>query len=45
MADIQTNQTREYGDLIVTMTSDYTWRWDDRGSGADRDGGFWHAKA
>ncbi|KAL2257783.1 hypothetical protein VTK26DRAFT_9178 [Humicola hyalothermophila] len=36
--------TREYGDLIVTLTSSYDFRWNDQGSGADRDGGFWHPK-
>ncbi|KAJ4300562.1 hypothetical protein N0V88_003241 [Collariella sp. IMI 366227] len=38
------NKTQEYGDLLVTMTSAFDWRWNDRGSGADRDGGFWHPK-
>ncbi|KAL2129179.1 hypothetical protein VTI74DRAFT_8107 [Chaetomium olivicolor] len=38
------NQTQVYGDLLVTMTSAYDWRWNDRGSGADRDGAFWHPK-
>ncbi|KXX77964.1 hypothetical protein MMYC01_207928 [Madurella mycetomatis] len=36
------NKTREYGDLLVTLTSLYDWRWNDSGSGADRDGAFWH---
>lgn len=36
--------TRAYGPLIITLTSAYDWRWNDRGSGADRDGGFWHPK-
>jgi hypothetical protein len=35
-------KTHEYGDLIVTLTSAYDWRWSDRGSGAGRNGGFWH---
>jgi hypothetical protein len=39
------NLTREYGDLVVTVTKTFEWRWDDRGSGANRNGGFWHAKA
>lgn len=38
------NQTREYGDLVVTMTSAFDWRWNDSGSGAKRDGAFWHPK-
>ncbi|KJZ77657.1 hypothetical protein HIM_02834 [Hirsutella minnesotensis 3608] len=31
-----TNQTWDYGDLRVTMTSEYGWNWDDTGSGASR---------
>jgi hypothetical protein len=37
-----TNRTFEYGDLLVTLTSAYAWRWNDKGSGAKRNGGFWH---
>lgn len=39
------NQTREYGDLVVTLTSAYDPIWDDGGSGANRDGQFWHPKS
>ncbi|KAL2118324.1 hypothetical protein VTJ04DRAFT_7984 [Mycothermus thermophilus] len=36
------NKARDYGDLRVTLTSEYDWRWDDSGTGANRDGAFWH---
>jgi hypothetical protein len=39
------NKTRDYGDLRVTLTSAYDWRWDDKGSGANRDGAFWHPQS
>ncbi|KAH6855968.1 hypothetical protein B0I37DRAFT_366214 [Chaetomium sp. MPI-CAGE-AT-0009] len=39
------NKTRDYGDLRVTLTSAYDWRWNDGGSGANRDGGFFHPKS
>lgn len=32
-----TNKTLDYGDLRITMTSTYTWAWDDSGSGATRE--------
>lgn len=32
------NKTLAYGDLLVTLTSDFTLRWTDSGSGANRDG-------
>ncbi|KAK4241979.1 hypothetical protein C8A03DRAFT_40684 [Achaetomium macrosporum] len=38
------NKTLDYGDLRVTVTSAYDWRWNDSGSGAKRNGGFWHPK-
>ncbi|KAF4210319.1 hypothetical protein CNMCM5878_004636 [Aspergillus fumigatiaffinis] len=38
------NLTHIYGDLVVTFTSAYDWVWNDRGSGAIRDGAFWHPK-
>jgi hypothetical protein len=38
------NKTLNYGDLRVTLTSAYDLRWNDSGSGANRDGGFWHPK-
>lgn len=30
------------GELIITFTNDYSYRWNDRGSGGDNDGGYWH---
>lgn len=30
------------GELILTYTNNYVWRWDDRGSGGDNDGSYWH---
>ncbi|RHZ64676.1 hypothetical protein CDV55_106631 [Aspergillus turcosus] len=38
------NQTHDYGDLLVTLTSEYDLMWNDRGSNADDDGSFWHPK-
>ncbi|KAF2125610.1 putative vacuolar protein sorting-associated protein [Dothidotthia symphoricarpi CBS 119687] len=35
------NKTFDYGDLRISMTSSYTWNWDDTGSGASRDVGVW----
>lgn len=32
------NKTLSYGDLVVTLTSAFTPRWNDSGSGANRDG-------
>ncbi|TGO44910.1 hypothetical protein BOTNAR_0722g00010 [Botryotinia narcissicola] len=40
-----TNGTRTYGDLKVTLTSDYDWLWSDNGTGATRAATFWHPKA
>ncbi|UKZ90571.1 uncharacterized protein TrAFT101_005581 [Trichoderma asperellum] len=31
--------------LVTTTTSSYSLRWNDKGSGATRDGGFWHPKS
>jgi hypothetical protein len=45
MAEKLGNEVREYGDLLVTMTSDYDWLWGDHGSGSKKDCGVWHAKA
>lgn len=36
------NETRPYGDLLVTMTSNYTWKWNDRGSGSKRNCSIYH---
>lgn len=38
------NKTRDYGDLRVTMTSEYDWAWDDKGTGAARSVSFWLPK-
>ncbi|KAI0547967.1 putative vacuolar protein sorting-associated protein [Xylaria curta] len=35
------NRTFDYGDLRVTMTSNYGWVWDDTGSGANRSVCIW----
>lgn len=40
-----TNQTRDYGDLRVTMTSSYTWKWDPSGNGSRRNVCLWHPNA
>ncbi|KAF7955170.1 uncharacterized protein EAE97_000429 [Botrytis byssoidea] len=40
-----TNQTRTYGDLKVTLTSEYEWAWADTGTGAARAVTFWHPKS
>jgi hypothetical protein len=39
-----TNATQDYGDLRVTMTSALDWVWNDKGSGASKDGDFYHPK-
>ncbi|CAN9198434.1 unnamed protein product [Alternaria alternata] len=39
------NKTRDYGDLRVTMTSEWEWRWNDRGTGATRAIDVYHAKS
>ncbi|KAL1837729.1 hypothetical protein VTJ49DRAFT_3445 [Mycothermus thermophilus] len=38
------NAYKDYGDLRVTLTSEFDWRYSDQGSGAKRDGAFWHPK-
>ncbi|KAF4611360.1 hypothetical protein G7Y89_g15653 [Cudoniella acicularis] len=37
------NQTHPYGPFLVTLTTAYELRWNDQGSGGNRDGAFWHA--
>ncbi|KAF5879449.1 putative duf946 domain-containing protein [Botrytis fragariae] len=39
------NQTRTYGDLKVTLTSEYEWVWADTGTGAAKAATFWHPKS
>ncbi|KAK4041406.1 hypothetical protein C8A01DRAFT_14838 [Parachaetomium inaequale] len=39
------NKTLAYGDLRITLTSAYDWRWDDTGSGAAKNGAFWHPQS
>ncbi|KAK3984760.1 hypothetical protein QBC44DRAFT_9110 [Cladorrhinum sp. PSN332] len=34
--------TATFGDLVVKQTLTFQPRWNDQGSGADRDGAFWH---
>lgn len=34
----------QFGDLILTFTSAFTLRWNDKGSGGDHDGAFWQPK-
>ncbi len=36
------NKAIPYADLLITLTSAFTPRWSDNGSGAARDGFFWH---
>ncbi|TEY39428.1 hypothetical protein BOTCAL_0457g00070 [Botryotinia calthae] len=36
------NQTRDYGDLWVTLTKDFTFGWDNRHFGSTRGCTFWH---
>ncbi|THV48391.1 hypothetical protein BGAL_0251g00010 [Botrytis galanthina] len=36
------NQTRDYGDLRVTMTADYHWAWDNNKYGTHRGCTFWN---
>ncbi|WP_144394522.1 Vps62-related protein [Pleionea sediminis] len=33
---------KQFGDLILTFTDSFDLRWNDKGSGADRDGAYWH---
>jgi hypothetical protein len=30
------------GELLISFTDQFSWRWDDRGSGGTYDGNFWH---
>ncbi|KND93795.1 hypothetical protein TOPH_01962 [Tolypocladium ophioglossoides CBS 100239] len=39
------NQTWDYGDLRVTLTSTYVWNWDDGGSGAKKSIMIWTLEA
>ena len=39
------NETRDYGDLRVTLTKEWDWKYDDGGSGARRDVNCYHAKS
>ncbi|MFM2371919.1 MAG: hypothetical protein RIS85_1641 [Pseudomonadota bacterium] len=36
------NTSRQFGDLLITLTSQYQLRYPDCGSGSDMDGSFWH---
>lgn len=38
------NENRTYGELVVTLTTEYNWMWSDKGSGATRSAAFWHPK-
>jgi hypothetical protein len=38
----QMNAVQPYGDLLLTLTSAYDLRYNDKGSGAHEDGAFWH---
>lgn len=33
-----------FGDLKVGLTSEFEWRWNDKGTGSSRDGAFWHPR-
>ncbi|KAF1843859.1 uncharacterized protein K460DRAFT_387813 [Cucurbitaria berberidis CBS 394.84] len=39
------NETRDYGNLRVTLTKDFDWVYNDKGSGAKLNGSFIHAKS
>ncbi|KAL1795369.1 hypothetical protein ACET3X_007185 [Alternaria dauci] len=39
------NETRDYGDLRVTLTKEFEWKYADNGTGARRDASFFHARA
>jgi hypothetical protein len=41
MPDLPSN-VRAFGDLLVQTTTSFTFCWNDKGSGAKRDGAFWH---
>ncbi|MFY7835219.1 MAG: Vps62-related protein [Novosphingobium sp.] len=38
------NVSKQYGDLMITLTSQYDMRYPDHGSGAGMDGTFWHPR-
>lgn len=38
------NASRQFGDLLITLTSGYDMRYPDSGSGARMDGTFWHPR-
>ncbi|KAF5853360.1 hypothetical protein GGP41_001907 [Bipolaris sorokiniana] len=37
------NETCDYGDLKVTLTSDLQWMWNEKDTGGDLYGEFYHA--
>ncbi len=37
--------SKQFGDLILAFTDQYTLRWNDKGSGAHADGAYWHPVA
>jgi Vacuolar protein sorting-associated protein 62 len=39
------NTSRKFGDLLITLTSGYDMRYNDRGSGSPMDGTFWHPRS
>ncbi|KAB2099430.1 hypothetical protein AG0111_0g12290 [Alternaria gaisen] len=39
------NETRDYGNLRVTLTKEFDWKYSDTGTGAKRNGTFYHAKS
>ncbi|CAI9630216.1 hypothetical protein GT037_010859 [Alternaria burnsii] len=39
------NETRDFGDLRVTLTKEFDWKYSDTETGAKRDGSFFHAKS
>jgi hypothetical protein len=45
VASTAAQQEVRFGSLILRFTSSYQLRWNDKGSGANRDGGFWHPVA
>lgn len=35
-------QSMQFGDLVLQFTSQFSYRWNDRGSGGHHDGSYWH---
>ncbi|CAM4394107.1 Vps62-related protein [Pseudoalteromonas ostreae] len=35
-------KAKQFGELVITFTDKFDFRWDDSGSGASKDGAYWH---